>query len=65
MTTKRMLQTHPSGAAVDADALAEVIDSCLECVQVCTACADACLGEGNSRPSAWWRAGAVVGNRKT
>ena len=47
MTTKRMLQTHPSGAAVDADALAEVIDSCLECVQVCTACADACFGEGN------------------
>ncbi len=47
MTTKRMLQTHPSGAAVHADALAEVIDSCLECVQVCTACADACLGEGN------------------
>ena len=47
MSTKRMLETHPSGAAVDADALAELIDSCLECVQACTACADACLGEGN------------------
>ena len=48
MPTKQMLETHPSGAAANADALAEVIDCCLECVQACTACADACLGEGNA-----------------
>ncbi len=47
MVTKQMLETHPSGAAVDAEALATLIDSCLECAQACTACADACLGEGN------------------
>ncbi len=45
--TQEMLQTHPSGTAVDADALTELIDSCFECAQACTACADACLGEEN------------------
>ncbi len=43
--TREMLQTHPSGMAVDADALTELIDSCFECAQSCIACADACLGE--------------------
>lgn len=45
--TQEMLQTHPSGSAVNAEALAEVIDSCLECTQACTACADTCMAEGN------------------
>ncbi len=40
-----MLQTHPTGAAVNVDALTELIDSCFECAQACTACADACMGE--------------------
>ena len=42
-----MLRTNPSGAAVDAEVLAELIDSCFECAQACTACADACIGEGD------------------
>ena len=45
--TQEMLRTHPSGTAVDANALTELIDSCFECAQACTACADACIGEGD------------------
>lgn len=43
----QMIETHPAQAPVDADKLAKAIDSCLECAQTCTACADACLGEDN------------------
>ncbi len=42
---QRMLETSPSGAPLDAAALAECIEVCFDCAQVCTACADACLGE--------------------
>jgi hypothetical protein len=42
---EQMLEAHPSGAAVDGDALTACIDACLQCVQICTACADACLSE--------------------
>ena len=42
---QRMLETHPSGAAVDIDALVECIEVCFDCAQACTACAGACLGE--------------------
>lgn len=44
---KQMLETSPNQTAVDADALSELIDSCLDCTQACTTCADACLGEEN------------------
>lgn len=41
-----MLQTHPQPQTLfDQGALAECIDACFECDQVCTSCADACLGE--------------------
>jgi hypothetical protein len=46
---RRMLETNPSGAAVDAAALAECIEACFDCAQACTACADACLGEQNTQ----------------
>ncbi len=40
---RRMLETNPSGAAVDAASLAECIEACFDCAQVCTAsCAEAC-----------------------
>jgi hypothetical protein len=41
----RMLETHPSGAAVDSSPLVHCIQACFECEQTCTTCADACLGE--------------------
>jgi hypothetical protein len=40
-----MLETHPTGAEVDAATLLECIEACYDCAQSCTACADACLGE--------------------
>ncbi|WP_216328575.1 four-helix bundle copper-binding protein [Deinococcus aestuarii] len=44
--TARMLQTHPNPASVfDQGALADCIDACFECENICTSCADACLGE--------------------
>ncbi|GBF04419.1 ferredoxin-like protein [Deinococcus aerius] len=44
--TARMLQTHPNPASVfDQGALAACIDACFECENICTSCADACLGE--------------------
>jgi hypothetical protein len=42
---KRMIETNPSPAPVDAPTLAECIEACFDCAQTCTACADACLGE--------------------
>ena len=46
---RRMLETNPSGAAVDAAALVECIEACFDCAQACTACADACLGEDDPK----------------
>lgn len=47
-TTRDMLRTSPSEPDLDADLLAAAIDALLECSQACTACADACLGEGQT-----------------
>jgi hypothetical protein len=44
---ERMIETNPSPAPVDSPTLAECIDACFDCDQTCTACADACLGEGD------------------
>jgi hypothetical protein len=44
---QRMIETNPSSAAVDGQILAECIDASFDCAQTCTACADACLGEGD------------------
>ena len=49
---QKMLETNPSGAAVDAAALAECIEACFDCAQACTACADACLGEDDPKAMA-------------
>ena len=43
---REMLDTHPRASDVDAARLAEAIDAIADCAQTCTACADACLGEG-------------------
>ena len=42
---KEMLATSPAATGYDADALAAAVDAAFDCVQACTACADACLGE--------------------
>jgi hypothetical protein len=44
-TTMEMLDTDPSPALLDKQVLARCIDTCLECAQACTTCADADLGE--------------------
>ena len=44
-TTMEMLDTDPSQALLDKQLLARCIDTCLECAQACTTCADADLGE--------------------
>jgi len=44
-TVERMLRTNPELPFAPADALGKCIHACMEAAQVCTACADACLGE--------------------
>src|SRR5215218_8646616 len=46
---RQMLETNPSGAAVDSAALMECIEACFDCAQACTACADACLAEDDPK----------------
>src|SRR5690348_499757 len=41
----QMLEASPRPTGYDTGALARCIDACFDCVQTCTACADACLGE--------------------
>jgi hypothetical protein len=43
--TVEMLKAGPNEAMADAGPLAACIGDCLDCAAVCTACADACLGE--------------------
>lgn len=42
---RKMIETNPSGAMVDAATLAECIEACFDRAQTCTACSDACLSE--------------------
>ena len=44
---RQMLETSPGTPEFDLDELAAAIDACLDCTQSCTACADACLAEGD------------------
>ena len=43
MSIGEMLQAHPRGSAEET--LAHCVESCFDCAAICTACADACLGE--------------------
>ncbi len=47
MTTEAMamLDVYPGGLVLDKQLLTRSIETCLECTQACTACADADLGE--------------------
>jgi len=44
-TVERMLRTNPERPFAPPDALGNCIHACMEAAQVCTACADACVGE--------------------
>lgn len=46
MNVQEMLGTHPNDStALDMGVVSKTIEAALECVQTCTACADACLAE--------------------
>ena len=45
MHVQEMIATHPHPEGSLNDALIRCIEECYDCAQVCTACADACLGE--------------------
>jgi hypothetical protein len=42
---QQMLEAHPWPGHVDRELLALCIEDCVECTQICTSCADACLSE--------------------
>ena len=44
-TVERMLRTNPEPPFAPMDTLAHCIHAAMECAQVCTACADACVAE--------------------
>ncbi len=46
MTTLAMLQSAPQKLVVDAEPVAAAIDAAAQCAITCTACASACLSEG-------------------
>ena len=45
ITAMTMLDRYPGAAVLDKQLLTRCIETCLECGQACTACADADLGE--------------------
>lgn len=45
MHTHEMISTHPDVRGNTNDSLIRCIDECLDCMQTCRVCADACLGE--------------------
>jgi len=46
VAVRAMFRSHPEKPA-HADAMSRSIDACFNCVETCTACADACLSERN------------------
>lgn len=45
MHAEQIISTHPQVRGSTNDALIQCIEECFDCAQVCTVCADACLGE--------------------
>jgi len=45
MHVQQMISTHPHVRGNINDALIRCIEECYDCAQICTSCADACLGE--------------------
>jgi hypothetical protein len=49
MHAMEMIRTHPHVRGSTNDALIRCIEECFDCAQICTSCADACLGEEKVR----------------
>ena len=47
MHIQQMVSTHPRPQQSDTSKLIQCIESCYDCTQTCTSCADACLGESD------------------
>jgi hypothetical protein len=45
MHTQQMISTHPHVRGDTNVVLVQAIEECYDCAQICTSCADACLGE--------------------
>lgn len=45
MHAQEMIRSHPQVHGSTNDALIRCIEECYDCAQICTSCADACLGE--------------------
>ncbi len=45
MHAHQMISTHPDVKGNTNDVLIRCIEECYDCAQICTSCADACLGE--------------------
>ncbi|WP_119419721.1 four-helix bundle copper-binding protein [Desertibaculum subflavum] len=45
MHAQEMIASHPHVRGSTNDALIRCIEECYDCAQICTSCADACLGE--------------------
>lgn len=47
MHAQQMIATHPHVQGSTNNALVAAIETAMDCAQICTSCADACLGETN------------------
>lgn len=45
MHVQEMIRTHPHAQRMSNDLLIRCVEECYDCAQICTSCADACLGE--------------------
>lgn len=50
MHAQEMVRTHPHVQGNMNETLVRCVDECYDCAQVCTSCADACLGEDRVEP---------------
>ncbi|NLE28219.1 MAG: four-helix bundle copper-binding protein [Phycisphaerae bacterium] len=47
---EKIIKAHPRQSNMDLQAMLDCVNACFECSQICTVCADACLGEEHIQP---------------
>ncbi|MGN9780939.1 four-helix bundle copper-binding protein [Nonomuraea sp. ZG12] len=47
MPVREMIETYPADINLDRERIAATVGALIDCAQACTACADACLSEGD------------------
>lgn len=47
MPVREMIETYPADINLDRERIAATVGALIDCAQTCTACADACLSEGD------------------